>query len=96
MTFKRTRDIQYIGRHALPGNPMWLFECRYGLFKIMRVRSGWWQLWLDDELLGSYQHPEAAADDVYCKATGSSEWDCSNEEEPTDLSDWEAFWKHPK
>lgn len=47
-------------------------------------------LWLDDELLGSYQSPEAAADDVYVQVTGHHAWDTlKNANPPIDLSGWQ-------
>jgi hypothetical protein len=51
-----------------------------------------WALILDDIIYGHYTSPIAAADDVYCKATGSCEWDSiniSNLSIPTDIYEWE-------
>ncbi len=57
-----------------------------------------WDLVLDDELLGHYTNTVAAADDVYCQATGSYEWDSYDiysmiEEIPTDVYEWEHHIK---
>ena len=50
-------------------------------------------LGINDEALGSYQNPQAAADDVYLCVTGYWPWDkLSSVDQPTDLSEWD---RHP-
>jgi hypothetical protein len=47
-------------------------------------------LGIDEEPLGSYHTPQAAADDVYTQHTGSHAWDSlTNVRLPRDLSEWE-------
>jgi len=57
--------------------------------------SGRYWLGIDDKVLGSYHSPIAAADDVYCQATGWYKWDSLEPiTSPTDLSEWTK--EHPR
>ena len=63
-----------------------------GVFWIRPQPNSGGRFWLgiDDERLGSYHSPRAAADDVYCQATGWSEWDLLRRPNaPTDITEWE-------
>lgn len=72
---------------ATGGN--YCFRSSVGLFWIRR-RGGRFILGIEEEPLGSYQSPVAAADDVYTRATGHGAWDVRNDPNaPTDLSEWE-------
>jgi hypothetical protein len=52
-----------------------------------------WDLGMDGEIFGSYITTIAAADDVYCQATGCNKWDIldisNNPDVPTDIYEWE-------
>lgn len=54
-------------------------------------RSGKYYLFFDSTCYGVYHSAVAAADDVYCFATGCSEWDilAGTIEPPQDPSEWE-------
>ncbi len=47
---------------------------------------------LDDEILGFYHTPIAAADDVYCQHVGLTKWDNSPLplDVPTGIDEWES------
>ncbi len=69
---------------------MWLYKTFTGTFYIRKQPDKRWGLWVDDELLGSYHSPGAAADDVYTQRTGYHAWDSlSPVSKPCDLSEWE-------
>jgi len=67
---------------------MYYYNTPIGMLKIV-FRNGRYDLFLNDFCGGSYYSPQAAADDVYTKTSGCSDWDLSNYEAPTDLSEWE-------
>lgn len=68
---------------------MWYYQTNVGMFKIVRNKSGRFDLWIDNIQLGSYHSPNAAADDVYKQTTGWDEWDTLDTDSiPTDLSEW--------
>lgn len=69
---------------------MWYhYRSDVGTFWIGPDGSGRFRLGIDDERLGSYHSPKAAADDVYSQSTGCSEWDSLlATSEPSDLSEW--------
>ena len=63
-----------------------------GRFRIQPQHHGGWGLWLKAELLGSYNSPVAAADDVFQQATGDSDWDfLEGVPIPTDVYEWERL-----
>jgi len=67
------------------------YRTRVGTFWIAQQPGGRGRflLGIGDEALGSYHSPAAAADDVYCQATGCYEWDALGPvTSPTDLSEW--------
>jgi len=71
---------------------MWIYKSRQGTFWIKRREDGRFLLGIDEEALGSYHRPEAAADDVYNCATGHYAWDAQlTVTEPTDLSEWQLI-----
>jgi hypothetical protein len=54
-----------------------------------------WDLGMNDEVFGFYITTIAAADDVYCQATGCYQWDIldisNNPNVPTDIYEWERI-----
>ncbi|HQN18920.1 MAG TPA: hypothetical protein PKV86_07270 [Syntrophobacteraceae bacterium] len=70
---------------------MWTYQTEIGVLCIRfdpRTRTRF-LLGIDDEPLGWYYSPEAAADDVFLQKTGWSEWDSlSSPVKPKDLTDW--------
>jgi hypothetical protein len=75
------------------GNLMtYIYRSRVGVFFIVPNNQGGWWLGVDDERLGHFLSPQAAADAVYMQATGHYDWDCfPSVSGPTDLSEWERF-----
>lgn len=70
---------------------MWIYRTPIGTFWIRPQAGGRWVLGIEDEALGSYHSPEAAASDVADRATGWSEWDDSRVMmgwEPSGLAEW--------
>ncbi|GHV55909.1 hypothetical protein AGMMS50268_28800 [Spirochaetia bacterium] len=75
-------------------NNIFIYKSPVGTFHIAyNPNSGKWTLGLKDEIYGEYLSTVAAADDVYCQATGFYEWDSldiSNLlDAPTDIHCWE-------
>ncbi len=67
----------------------YIYKTRIGTFSILMQSGGRWGLWINDDLLGSYQSPESAANNVYTQTTGYYEWDSLDPViEPCDLSEW--------
>jgi hypothetical protein len=70
---------------------MWQYRTEIGVFWIRfdpRTRTRF-VLGIEEEPLGWYYSPEAAADDVFLQKTGCSEWDLlAATSKPTDLSQW--------
>ena len=66
-----------------------MYKCKtpIGTFLIIR-NDDQYDLMIGDYCFGSYDSAISAADDVYTKTTGCYEWDMSNYEGPTDLSEW--------
>ena len=69
---------------------MWYYESPIGLMKIYQNRDGRYSLQIQETVYGFYESPTAAADDVYCFATGCDEWDllCGTIDPPTDIYEW--------
>lgn len=72
------------------------YKALVGTFIIKPQSNDRWGLWLNDDLLGSYHSPIAAADDVYTQSTGDFDWDTYNifdtdilVDIPTDIYEWE-------
>lgn len=62
-----------------------------GTFEIRQVSHELYELWMEDEFLGSYESAEFAAADVAAFNTGYNEWDrFKNEFQniPFDISQW--------
>jgi len=76
-------------------NFIYYYKSPIGLFFIrFNLSMEKWELGMKDEVLGYYQDTIAAADDVYCQATGCYEWDSLdinivNDKAPTDIYEWE-------
>ncbi len=69
---------------------MWYFKTKIGTLWIRQRDDGRFNLGINDKALGSYHEAWAAADDVYCKATGWIDWSqVKDERMPRDLSEWE-------
>jgi len=67
---------------------MWVYRARIGTLTIKPLDDGRYGLFYDDELWGSWHSPWAAADEVYTHSSGCTDWDMSDEDGPTDLSEW--------
>ncbi len=63
-------------RHQ-PKPTAWQCETDAGVFSIAPCRSdgGWWELWIGEQCLGTYESLRAAADAVERHATGDITWD---------------------
>jgi len=62
-----------------------------GTFEIRPIENETYELWIEEELLGSYENAKLAAEDVSNFNTGYIEWDeFQNELQnfPSDLSKW--------
>ena len=76
-------------------SPVGKFFIKYD-FKVCK-----WILGLGEEVFGFYESTVAAADDVYCQASGCYEWDSMDidsilEDVPTDIYCWEFLKKTTK
>jgi hypothetical protein len=70
----------------------WQYSSKHGVFTIYPTPNGRYTLSLDNEALGFYHSPGAAADDVYMGATGAYEWDADDEiERPEGIFKWQEF-----
>lgn len=64
-----------------------------GIFTV-KIHKFKWGLFFNDELLGVYDTPVGAADDVYLQVTGYYEWDSLQGvslDIPTDIYEWEKI-----
>lgn len=62
-----------------------------GTFEIREVAHRLYELWIEDEQIGTYESPEMAAADVADFNTGYVEWDRFENEErnvPAHLGEW--------
>ena len=69
----------------------YFYHSKVGTFIITFTVNRKWGLFIHDELLGEYESPVAAADDVYVHVTSYWPWDKldgTNIPEPHDLSEW--------
>jgi hypothetical protein len=71
---------------------MWVYNSPVGRMTIFRNRRGNFSLQISDEVYGFYTSAAAAADDVYTRSTGCTEWDLLKSVDdtmiPMDLSEW--------
>lgn len=70
----------------------WRYVTRWAAFAILPQGNGRWQVWCDDEPLGSYHRPEAALDDLvgdHCFSNRKG-LDTSRLGIPCELSEWEC------
>lgn len=69
---------------------MWIYHSSIGVLRISKGPDGIFYFYFGDDPTAWTGHPDpkAVADDVYCHATGCSQWDNSNITGPTDLSEW--------
>jgi len=68
----------------------WRYEARLASFGILPHGNGRWQIWFNDESLGSYHSPVAALDDLvggYC-ISNSQDLDFARMGLPSELSEW--------
>lgn len=68
----------------------WRYETPQATFSILPQGNGRWQVWCDDDALGSYHRPEAALDDLvgnHCFSNRKG-LDTSVLGIPRDLSGW--------
>lgn len=69
----------------------YLYNTDIGTFEIREVRHRLYELWIEEENLGSYDSAESAAEDVASFNTGYVEWDRFENEEtnvPAGLHEW--------
>jgi len=71
---------------------MYAYNSPIGLWKIVKELDGF-HLMFDSTCYGVYPSAIAAADDVYCFATGNGDWDslAGSFEPPQDPSEWEVL-----
>ena len=70
---------------------LYTYNSNIGTFEIKQVGHDRYELWIEYELIGSYESAEFAAEDVSSFNTGYNEWDkFHNELEnfPSCLSEW--------
>lgn len=70
---------------------MYIYNSEIGRFEIRQIEHKRYDLWINEEMLGSYVSAERAAEDVANFDTDYVEWDkLKNELEnvPSDLSQW--------
>jgi hypothetical protein len=78
-------------------NSIFIYKSPVGNFFIQfDKRLNKWMLGMENEVYGHYIDPVAAADDVYCQASGCYEWDLLEidsilEEIPTDIYCWDMI-----
>lgn len=69
----------------------YVYNSDIGTFEIREVRHRLYELWIEEENLGSYDSAESAAADVAAFNTGYVEWDRFENEEtnvPAGLDGW--------
>lgn len=67
----------------------WSYKTNVGTF-IIQPWQGRFGLFINNDCLGSYHSPEAAADDVFMCATGHYEWDRRlSVNHPCELGEWQ-------
>lgn len=70
---------------------IYAYNSDIGTFGINQVGHERYELWIDEELLGSYESAALAAQDVAAFNTGYNEWDTLEndiENYPEDLGQW--------
>jgi hypothetical protein len=70
---------------------MYIYNSEIGRFEIRQIGHMRYDLWINEEMLGSYESAERAAEDVANFETDYLRWDTfKNELEnvPSDLSQW--------
>lgn len=71
---------------------IYTYNTAVGTFEIREDHYGRFELWIEDEKLGSYESAESAAKDVTIFNTGYNEWDAFENEltdnHPSNLNDW--------
>jgi hypothetical protein len=75
------------------------YNADIGTFEIKQTGHKRYELWIDDEILGTYENAEFAAQDVARFNTGYTEWDrWENELEnyPANLSEWTQLEEEPE
>jgi hypothetical protein len=70
---------------------IYTYNADIGTFEIKQIDHKRYELWIDDEILGTYENAKSAAQDVATFNTGYAEWDrWENELQdfPSNLSEW--------
>lgn len=72
-----------------------LFQCetKFGMMYIVQTSRGKYLLANDCEEFDTADRPMDIADNVYTHHSGWDDWDKSNFEGPTDLSEWDCISK---
>ena len=74
---------------------VFVYKSPIGLMKIFLDSNQRYALAIGDTVYGHYHSPVAAADDVYCFATGCYEWDKLQTkmmlDVPTDIHEWQRI-----
>jgi len=72
---------------------MWVYDSPVGIIRIDLYPDHYvgekYGIFYGGNCYGGYNDPVAAADDVFCHATGCNEIDCGINKPPRDLSEWE-------
>ncbi|WP_345986638.1 hypothetical protein WCX49_05810 [Sulfurimonas sp. HSL-1656] len=71
----------------------YLFNTDIGTFEIRQAGHERYELWIEEEMLGEYESPEKAAEDVAAFNTDYPEWDRLENEYsnvPAGLDDWSS------
>lgn len=66
----------------------WCYRSPFGVLEIVPKRNGNFVLVLDGEEFDESHSPQAVADNLYTHTSGFFEWDVSDFDGPTDLSEW--------
>ena len=71
---------------------MWKYDSPIGPIYIAMLNTGGYGIIFNDNVFGSWNSPQSAADDVYCHVTGCYEWDSLDgtlDDVPNDINEWD-------
>lgn len=66
----------------------WYFDSAFGRMIIAPIKNGKFALLVDDEEVSRANSPIQLADNVYTHTSDCYDWDISDEEGPSDISEW--------
>ena len=67
------------------------YSSNIGTFEIKQIERDRYELWIENELIGSYESAEFAAEDVSSFNTGYNEWDKFHndiQDFPSNIREW--------